>query len=348
MTDDVLEQLLAPIEGDAPTGPDLEYDDDFLALERAAESKPERVMGDEVKAAEEPDWSEVAEKATALLGRAKDLRAAVHLAAAWLHTDGLPGWARGTTLVRGLLDSFWDGVHPQLDSEDDNDPTERVSAVAPIASPRGVLAHLQATPFVQSPRLGRFSLRDLRIANGEIKPPAATSDDDEGAAAPASLKEIEACCMDCDEADLIATLDAIGAAMENAQAIDALFSEQVGAAGPDLKPLLTDLLELRGFVGTQVARRNPEAAPEGLVEADAGAGGAASAPGGPIKGAQDVLRRIDEICDYYERAEPSSPVPLLLRRAQRLVGRSFSDLVDDLVPSGVSELQVISGRNDDQ
>jgi type VI secretion system protein ImpA len=40
-------------------------------------------------------------------------------------------------------------------------------------------------------------------------------------------------------------------------------------------------------------------------------------------------------------------VPLLLRRAQRLVGLDFMDLLKDLAPGGVSELRVVSGSSDD-
>ena len=71
------------------------------------------------------------------------------------------------------------------------------------------------------------------------------------------------------------------------------------------------------------------------------------ASGGAISGPQDVMRRIDELCDYYTRNEPSSPVPLLLRRAQRLVGMDFMDLLKDLAPGGISELRVVSGTPDE-
>jgi type VI secretion system protein ImpA len=341
MTDYALEALLAPIDGESPTGPDLEYDADFLALERAAAPKAERVMGDEVKAAEEPDWDAVAEMALALLRRSKDLRVAVHLATAWLRTSGMPGWAAGMGLVRGLLENFWEGVYPQLDAEDDNDPTARVNAVVPISSFDGALGYFQATPFVQSPRLGRFSLRDLRIANGELKPAASSEGE---ASAPPSMTEIEACCMDCPEEELAAVATAIDAVLEHVRAIDQIFSEQVGTAGPELKPLLADAQELKKIVDAQLARRHPEAAAEAGVEGGGDtAGVATAAASGRINGPQDVLRRMDEICDYYARAEPSSPVPLLLRRAQRLVGMNFADLMKDLAPGGMNELQVISG-----
>lgn len=340
MTDYALEALLAPIEGDSPTGPDLEYDADFLALERAAAPKAERVMGDEVKAAEEPDWDAVAEMALALLRRSKDLRVAVHLATAWLRTSGMPGWAAGMGLIRGLLENFWDGVYPLLDAEDDNDPTARVNAVVPISSLDGALAYFQATPFVQSPRLGRFSLRDLRIANGELKPAATVEGEP---SAPPSITEIEACCMDCPEEELTAVATSIDAVLEHVRAIDRIFSEHVGTAGPELKPLLADGQELKKLLDAQLARRNPEAAAEDGVAGGETDGVGNAAGNGRINGPQDVLRRMDEICDYYARAEPSSPVPLLLRRAQRLVGMSFADLMKDLAPGGMNELQAISG-----
>jgi type VI secretion system protein ImpA len=57
---------------------------------------------------------------------------------------------------------------------------------------------------------------------------------------------------------------------------------------------------------------------------------------------------LDDICIYYSKHEPSSPVPLLLRRAHRLVGADFLDLLKDLAPSGLSEIQVISGSESEE
>ncbi len=350
MTDFALEPLLAPIEGgETPAGPDLEYDADFMALERAAAPTAERVMGDEVKEAKEPDWADVADKATALLQRSKDLRAAVALTNAWVHRSSLPGWAAGLELIHGLLDTYWDDVHPQLDADDNNDPTERVNAVVTLANIQGALGYLQSAPFVQSPRLGRYCLRDLHIANGEINPTGTNGD-----SAPPSVVEIEACCMDCAEEDLAATRDAINASLEHARAIDQLFTDRIGTAGPDLRPLLDELQALKKFIDPQAAKRMPDAA-EPATEGDSEGGGkgeGAPAAGGNtpaavdhgrINGPQDVIRQIDAICDYYARVEPSSPVPLLLQRAKRLVGKSFGDLLQDLAPSGINELKAISG-----
>ena len=343
MTSHALESLLSPLDGESPTGANLEYDPDFMALERLAAPKAERAIGDTVIAAEEPDWDKVSSQAEALLGRSKDLRVAVHLAAAWMRTSGLPGWTCGLQLIRNLLEQFWDQVHPQLDADDDNDPTARVNAVAAIADLQGMLRMFRSTPFVQSARLGRFSLRDLRIANGSLK----IAGDEEDGAQP-GLTQIEACCMDCPEELLTENVAAINAALEHVKAIDGIFNDHVGTAGPELKPLLSDIYEVKKFLEPQLAKRLPQAVetiPEG--EAAPSPAGTAQAASGRIEGPQDVIRRIDDICDYYARCEPSSPIPLLLRRAQRLVGLSFVDLMKDLAPGGMSELQVISGNADD-
>lgn len=345
MNHDLLESLLSPVSEASPTGDDLEYDADFMALDRAATTKGERAIGDAVKAAEEPEWDRVAVLALGLLRRSKDLRVAVHLGTAWTRIHGVPGWSRGIALIRGFLEGYWDGVHPQLDSDDDNDPTARVNAVVPIGDPLGVLNYFRTTPFVQSPRVGRFSLRDLRIANGSLK----LGDDATGQP---TLTDIEACCMDCPEDQLLQVAQAVSETLEHAKAIDAIFNAQVGTAGPELKPLVSDMLELKKFLDAQVAKRMPQAV-DASDDGDAnspttgGSSTGVAADTGRISTPQDVLRRIEELCEYYAKNEPSSPVPLLLRRAQRLVGMNFLDLLKDLAPGGISELRTISGAEED-
>jgi type VI secretion system protein ImpA len=118
--------------------------------------------------------------------------------------------------------------------------------------------------------------------------------------------------------------------------------------GPDLDTLERDLRDMDGFLRTQVAIRAPQALvaegldPVGDSDRETGAT-AATAVRGPVRNTDDVLRMLDEICAWYARNEPSSPVPPLLRRASRLVGLSFADLLRTLAPGGLSEFQQLSG-----
>jgi type VI secretion system protein ImpA len=344
---DTTDPLLAPIDVVAPTGPNLEYDPDFIELERIAMPTPERAMGDSLKAAQEPDWDKVANAAEALLARTKDLRVAVHFCAARTRQQGLAGWAAGLALVRGLLEQYWDDAHPQLDADDNNDPTARANALMPLADPRSALGCLRNTPFVQSPRLGRFSLRDLRVATGAIVAP--TSAD---GTPPPTLADLEACCMDCADDQLPTASALLGAAHDHAQAIAGLLQERLRTASPDMSNLCGDIEELKKFVDAQLIRRFPDrvehnALTEAAQDSDGSAAGPALAPAqiaqGKIANHDDVIRRLDDICEYYERVEPSSPLPVLLRRARRLVGKSFADVLRDVAPGGLSELQMLAG-----
>ena len=262
--------------------------------------------------------------------RSRDLRIASKLGAAWLRLRGLPGWTDALALIHGLLGQHWDSVHPQLDADDDNDPTARVNALVGLSDPMGLLGALRTTAFVQSPRLGRFGLHDLRAANGSLK-----------------LAEIEACCLDCPLDTLAASAKAITDAAATARAIDALLTEQLGTAAPDLRPLLADLRDLERFVLPHwQARQGTGEAADATEHSGDGTATAAGSPArrtGEIAGPDDVMRRLEEICAYYARNEPSSPVLMLLRRAQRLVGCDVLALMKELAPGGIDELQRVTG-----
>ncbi len=69
-------------------------------------------------------------------------------------------------------------------------------------------------------------------------------------------------------------------------------------------------------------------------------------PLGEIGSRDDVLRAIDAICAYYARSEPSSPVPLLLQRCKRLVAMAFTDILKELLPESLPNLQKIAGKTE--
>jgi len=91
-------------------------------------------------------------------------------------------------------------------------------------------------------------------------------------------------------------------------------------------------------------------APVAAAVADDSAEGAEAVPAAPVSNAinnrNDVMHAIDRVCEYYAAQEPSSPVPLLLRRAQRLVAKSFYEILEDMIPDGVPTARVIGGKTD--
>lgn len=337
-----LERLLAPIADDNPTGDDLEYDAEFMELERIAQGKPERVMGDEVLAAEDPDWDDVQARAEALLGRSKDLRVAVLLARGALATAGAEGLADGISLIAALLDRYWEGVHPRLDPEDDNDPTTRVNCLLQLADRVGFVTMVRNAPMVSSQVLGRFSYRDFLVASGEMQ--AAADAETE----PPDAAQIEAAFRDASVESLTDTHAALDTALNGVDAIDATMNEQVGASyAPDLDPLRQTLRAIRDLLAQHLANRGADVAVAPVEAGTAAAEPVRRAAPGDVSSREDVVAMLERICQWYARNEPSSPVPLVLRRAQRLAQMDFMEILRDMTPSGVAEAEQIGGIHPD-
>jgi len=334
-------KLLEPISDDAPCGDDLEYDAEFGELERAAEGKPGHVMGDKEIPPEPPRWEDVNEAAEALFSRTKDLRVATHLAHAQLNTHGFTGLADGLEVVNGLVHQYWDNVYPLLDEEDNNDPTLRINSLASFNSREGVIGSLDRTVLVSSRALGRFSLRDIRLARGEISP---SDGSDEEVPDPT---HIDAAFLDCDLDELTETAAAVDRCSGVVTDLEEYIRDQVGTEyAPDVAVLSAELKEVRGVLNEQLARRGVEQ--EGEVgEAPAGGAAAAAAVPGEIRTREDAIRTLDRVCEYFTKNEPSSPVPLLLERAKRLIAKDFMEILRDLTPDGVSQAETIGGLERD-
>jgi type VI secretion system protein ImpA len=318
----------------------LEYDAAFAALERAAAGEPEKISGDKTIPAVPPRWPEVGEAARELMGRSRDLRVVGYLTRAAVNTEGLVGLASGLKLVQGLLETFWDSVHPQLDKEDNNDPTLRLNSIAVLGKrdlmgKDSLLASVTRAPIVESKSAGRYSLRSIRLSKGEGSPVG------DEALPDSSL--IDAAFMDCDVNDLTAKAAAVDESLAALGAISAFIRDRVEVGPPDFEGLENDLKEIRAVLAPQLLRRGVgvEASAEAGGEAQGGAG--ASAVVGEIRSRDDAVRMLDKISDYFRRNEPSSPVPILLQRAKRLVSMDFMEILRDLTPNGVSQAEIIAG-----
>lgn len=96
-----------PIPGDLPCGESARYDEAYGVLENEV-GKLENPAGGEV------DWRSVRDGAAGLLEtRSKDVLLAAWLARALWHSEGFAGLAAGLVMVRTLLETHWDNLHPQ-------------------------------------------------------------------------------------------------------------------------------------------------------------------------------------------------------------------------------------------
>lgn len=342
-----IQSLLSEVSTEAPCGEDLSYDQSFLALEDMVRTKATGggILGTEEGSAE-PNWQAVGEKSFELLQRSKDIRVALYLALAILKLEGIAGLRDGLFLLRGLLERFWDNVYPQLDPDDDYDPLERINVLQSLSptsvseqDPMKFKQRLLEVPLCNSSRMGKFGLRDIQVAKGEI-----AVSGDEGAKA-AEMSVIDAAFQDTVTDELLATSQATQETIEHIIAITSVFTERASQGqSPDFSGFRAVLGNIHKCVQEYLAKRGHGV----TVEQDAVATGAEGGKGGislsgEIGSTKEALLALEKVCRYFDRHEPSSPVPLLLRRAQRLVSKNFLEVIQDFCPDAMSQVEMIGG-----
>lgn len=325
--------LLAETAGDPPCGPDLEYDAAFMALDQAAQAKPEQQFGNTLIPAAEPDWGTVRGQAEALFLRTKDLRVATLLARAWVRTEGFDGLKPGLELVAGLINRYWESVHPRLDPEDGHDPVMRMNALAPLGDSAGLVRDVRDAVVVRARGQAVLLVRDVETALGKLPPRAGTE--------PMAQAMVEAMLAEAGVERLSHMVDTFPALKALTQALnDVVGSERA----PDLKALTASVLavgQLAQSVRTAIGGDAvDEAAEDGAPE---GGAPAVKPARGEITCRQDAVMMLDKIIAYLERTEPANPAPLLLKRAHRLMTMSFVDIIKDLAPESLAKIEAIAG-----
>ena len=304
-----------------PCGPNLEHDLSFFELEEAARGKPEQRSGDAVKPAEDPNWAKVTDLAQAALLRSKDLRVAVYLTRALACTEGIPGLATGLGLIHGLLERYWDGIYPLLEADNKNDPTERLNALAPLVDPDVMIKDLRDSSLVNSREHGQLRARDIEVALGRLAPSAKNP-------APArTMPQLHAQIAAAFASDR-SVPSAVREAHERTAAIQALINERVGA-------LLLEACDTA--LGTRTADGDGV---QGASEPGARAGGGP----GDLRTRADAAQMLEMVCRFMEQHEPSNPAPLLIRRAQRLIQMNFMEIVKDLMPDSLAQIEKLAGE----
>lgn len=339
-----MEELLGEISSEQPSGEDLEYDAQFGEMERAAEPKPEQQFGDTIIPGEGPEWKQVLKHTQSLFGRTKDLRVSVFFAQATLAVHGLPAFIQSVALLRAQLEKFWDTIHPQLDPDDDNDPTIRVNTLAMLCDSETTLGLLRATPLVASRSVGKFCYRDVLIAQGELSAPAGTE--------AADMAVIGAAFQDVEVSEIQTLSGQLDELLENVKQIESFVTDQVGVGNAtSLEPLRAMIRDIQSVYRDQLAKRGVATESDTTDEVGDGSGaGERSAGGearlsGQISSREDVVRALDKLMEYYQRHEPSSPLPLLFTRARRLANADFLTIIQDIAPDGIDQARLIGGRS---
>lgn len=335
---DVVESWLQPL-GDAsePCGKDMEYDNEFLDLIKSAEGKPETQFGP----GEPPNWREVKERSAALMNKTRDLRISVLWVRAVVNLDGFAAFPSGIQLLEGLISCFWDHLHPMLDS-DDGDPYARANALATLPRLDGLLGDLRQSVLFSVRGVGELRIRTIEIALNQLAPKA-----DEIVLTRDQLVQMLTVAVASDPG----LHDQIQAALDGLKTLGDLLKQRLGAHGaPDLNPIANLVRNVQKLMPTDAVAVADAVNVDGETgESVSGAvtEGSRGQQLGAVWSRDDALRAIDLICAYLDKAEPTNPAQLLLRRAYRLINKNFLQLIQEFAPDALDGVAHVLGVNPD-
>ena len=341
LSDPALAPWLVGVSEDEVCGPDLEYDNDFLALTQAAAGKPETQFAP----AEPPDWRGVFSQAEELNTRTRDLRVANLWLRARLRLEGFATLASGLRLFEQLLTRWWDELHPR---PEDGDAFARINLLGELNSLEATLGDVRASLVLDDRSIGQISVRDIEIAMGDLTPR-----DDESVPSRGQIESMLADAVadnpqvNTQATDALAALDALTECLSNRLGygeqpdFSALRNmlDSVSAVSPSAVNISADADDLAGMLN-DLGIDDGSSSDEPAAPARRGRSGGGL---GSIDSRADAVRAIDLVCAYLEKHEPTNPAADLLRRAQRLIDRNFLQLVREFAPDAVHEVARMLG-----
>jgi type VI secretion system protein ImpA len=326
-----VEALCRPVSAEAPCGADLE-DTQLLAGFDAY-----RLFGSDIPLGANIDWREVRDKSLQALDASHDLRLLAHLAAAIVRIEGLIPLCILLTVADRWLSESWELVFPRITE----DAILRRNALNSFADRMAVVDAVRRAAVLTHRQLGSFCLRDVELATGQLT--AGPAD----ASAP-NMAQIRGIFAGSTAADLTALTGAVQSGVGALSNIVATMQTRAGfEAAPDFDPLLRPLSQINKLLQEHV----PATAPGAMTGTIPEKGGTSAVSGGiatDVNSREDAIRTLETIATWFRTHEPSSPVPLLLDRARRLVSRSFMEVLADIAPDSVAQARLIGGiRNDE-
>ena len=325
--------LVTPVAQDRPCGEDL---DETQPLVLAA-FDGYRLFGQMTPwpKDKQPDWREIRDRSLQVLAQSRDLRVLAHLAAAALHTEGLGAFGQTLDAAKTWLSTWWDAAYPRIDE----DAILRRNALNCLADRVAVVDGLRRAPLLVHRQLGTYSIRDIEISRGHLTP----GPDEQ----PRDASQLDALLAAIETGTLQAIAGQVTAAIDSFRAIEATMRDHGGSdAAPDFGGPLQLLGRTKILLDGQLATRAPastDPASDGGV--DGGRPAVLRAPGA-IGTRDEAMKTLDAVAAFFRTTEPSSPIPLFIERAKRLVGKDFLAVLEDVIPDSVAQAKSVGGVRD--
>ena len=335
-----IEQLASPIEGGLVSGRNLRQDSaidskyhlikdarsDARAAERRYVQQPE--LGDESRA----QWKVVYKTALEILdSESKDIEVCAWLIEASIRLHGFAGLSDSLALLNNLIDRYWDELFPEADEDGLETKVAAIGGlngyegngtlISPILSVpltfdgHEGLALWQYQAALDLEKLEDENVKESRIAQGAI-----------------SLKDFQNAVSETGKDHFIQLDKSLAQAIENYAQLTAKLEEKCGADAPpssNIKNALQNYQDQLRQVAQHVLRTQVVEAQEN--DSTTSETTDSNNTNGAIRSREAALNKLLEVADYFQAAEPHSPLPYVLQRAVRWGRMPLPELIKEMI-----------------
>ena len=333
-----------PISVTQPTGIDIEYDARFIDIQSLVEGKPEQQYGDVIIEAQEPDWDTVEKLCRQILSESKDIRVFCFYAQALTANYGILGFKKGCEIIHANIGKYWEDLYPKLVDEEDNfDAFYRSGSIGLLIADSGIIKQLNESNIIYSPSKKSYfkmkSVASILINNEDGSYPGGKE----------KLIEDLKVAYQNNQEELLVLKDALDFLIN----IESVFEENIKDFHLDFSVVKKPLEVIASLlVRSSDFEENEQETPS--IEKVAVPNNTVIRPVTDsqnlddikIKDRADVKIVLEKLNIYFRLKEPSHPAPLFIERLQKLMDMNFYEMLKNISPDSLNNLDMIIGRDD--
>lgn len=352
--------LLEPISAESPVGTDIRNDKSLKSVymqirdlrkdARAAERSS--VFGDgndeantggkKASAIADDNWRKILDLAPSILMKqAKDIEVACWYTEALVRKLGIKGLKFGFTLIRGLIEQYWENIFPLPDEDGE------AIRVAPIAGLNGeevagvLLAPIRGIYITENQPPGHFTYWQYQQIAGTAKPSAENPESgvEQGAKNNNVLAEFNKAVELSSTSFYIELRNDVQGCIDEYRLISQLLDERCGINNaPPTSNIINLLEDIRSTIN-HVAKAKLALADlddQTNVENSQGTHNTSVSATGSIKSRNDAFRQLQYISQFFRNTEPHSPISYVIEKAVKWGNMSLAELITDLIPDAGS------------
>jgi type VI secretion system protein ImpA len=338
-----IDEMLNPISEDNPVGDDIREDSSATSpyntikdARNAARAAERKNMFESSNSEADGKWREVMELAVEILkNQAKDLDVASWYTESLIRRHGFPGLRDGLSLIRGLLEQYWDDLYPLPDEDGLETRVASLTGLNGEGAEGVLIAPMRNVTLTEGSEPGPFNFWKYQQALEVEKIIEEGAKSEKASKLGFSLDDIDRAVTESSETFFINLRDDVAEALSIYRDINRILDEKCGVNdSPPTSNIINTLEECLGTINHVGKYKFPAEdsadEPEDATNSSSASGGKVTS--GPITSREQAFRTLTEISEFFRKSEPHSPISYILARAVKWGDMPLDSLIRELIP----------------